>query len=519
MKHVLCLCFIAACILSWSIPTKCENIFIDGSSYADSAQVSLFDKTSFVIRGTMSPAWNSPIQLTVTDPIKINATAYIIEGNRFEKTIPMQGSIQEMLLYLTATETMNIPVCAGDTIDITFNDDDLTLYSNNQITNLDLQLASTLYKYKNTKKYDRSLKSLSNMYRASLKHGAAHNSHTDSIKKVWIEQFDDYIAGYKTAIDTFIINHGKPRLEKYFRIAGFYEELNIFSLTDMVFDPQFKSTLYLDSINSNVPFNIYHDSFLAYPHYRNFAYRYASTAYPILLAKSENRSVAEKTPVNPYDIYCKFSPTQFFSDWINSRVWEFWYRHYNPEIAMMCLNYVYEHTADKEIKSGYAKYNPELARLSPGKPAPHISMIDTNGKQYTLDDFKGKYLYLDLWDFSCGVCCREFLGMPEFKKYFADVIDNVEIVTVCMSKHQKRLNDFVIKYNMDDLNLIIDPDNSDSCYSPHLFPTYIFIDPQGKIVEFNTERPSIILQKSKSGQPSVFEKSLRGRQSKSEQEP
>lgn len=61
---------------------------------------------------------------------------------------------------------------------------------------------------------------------------------------------------------------------------------------------------------------------------------------------------------------------------------------------------------------------------------------------------------------------------------------------------------------MNDQNFILDKKNSDSCYDISTLPTYVLINPQGKIVEFNTDRPSVILQKSKLGKLSVFERSL-----------
>ena len=61
---------------------------------------------------------------------------------------------------------------------------------------------------------------------------------------------------------------------------------------------------------------------------------------------------------------------------------------------------------------------------------------------------------------------------------------------------------------MNELNLILDKKNSDSCYDANLLPTYVLIDPEGRIVEFNTARPSEILKKAAEGTPTTFEQSL-----------
>lgn len=58
-------------------------------------------------------------------------------------------------------------------------------------------------------------------------------------------------------------------------------------------------------------------------------------------------------------------------------------------------------------------------------------------------------------------------------------------------------------------NLIIDTHLTDRCYTELAYPTYVLIDPEGRIVEFATDRPSSILQASRRGQRTVFEKVLR----------
>ena len=42
-----------------------------------------------------------------------------------------------------------------------------------------------------------------------------------------------------------------------------------------------------------------------------------------------------------------------------------------------------------------------------GEQVPDFKYTDINGKTYTLSDFAGKYIYLDVWATWCGPCKRE----------------------------------------------------------------------------------------------------------------
>ncbi len=464
----------------------------------DSDSIALLQPSWFVIKGEMSPSWNGSFRIAVTDPVKNNGhDIKTYADNKFQKTIPMRGHLQNIFLYVPGT--MTIPVCAGDTIELKLGDDDLTLSSNNPAANLDLQLSNVLYRKIRKNEIERN--KLVAKYRSKIHSGRSQG--TDSLQQKLISKIADHQARYTTAIDTFIENHGKPRLEKHFRISQFYHLMRDLVLIDAPIE-RLKPTLFLDSIHSALPYNFYCDSFLANPNYCEFWLNYLmAQAYSMPEMKNaENDSLM-------LSFIRKFAPTTMISDLACFNYWSNIYHFKGPETANAFVENLFETSLTPEIKAEYAQLSHDITRLCSGESAPGITLTDGNGHRYTLDDFKGKYLYLDFWDFGCKPCLNEFAVVPELKEHFGDKMDAVEIVTVCASKPSKsKLEEFARQHGMTERNLILDKKRSDKCYDMKLFPTYVLIDPDGKIVEFNTARPSSILKDAKSGIATTFEKAL-----------
>lgn len=499
LKTLILSCLI---ILSGNNMATSQNIFeiSDSTACSDSIITELFKETSFVIKGEMSPRWEGSLDLAVTDPIKNHRhTLKTTAGNRFECVVPMRGALQQIYLYVPGTA--QIPVCAGDTITLMLDDDDMRLSSSRHDTDLDLKLASTIFRKMRKREYE--LNNLFNSYINESRMFSVQNTDTDSIKNRTIQRFREYNDMNKTLIDTFIQHHGTPRLEKYFRYSGFYKTLKWVSFCRVDL-PTLNPSLQLNDTTS-LPFNSYADSLLMYPDYLDFMMDYVNMA----VSRINENSPSGADMKNSFKIRREISPSPGFADMANYKDLNTVYSCYGPDQAANVLGYVFETTGNREIKNEISGLMPDLTKLFKGEPAPPIALKDCDGKTYTLDNFKGKYLYLDFWDFGCKPCIEEFRYIPELKKQFGEKIKSVAFVTVCVSRpSKKKLEAFAAQHGMNELNLILDKKNSDSCYDVNLLPTYVLIDPDGRIVEFNTARPSEILKKAAEGTPTEFELSL-----------
>jgi peroxiredoxin len=63
---------------------------------------------------------------------------------------------------------------------------------------------------------------------------------------------------------------------------------------------------------------------------------------------------------------------------------------------------------DKNYKELINNSYKALEKLRKGMPAPEFTFPDTAGRQVSLSDFRGRLVYIDVWNSNCSPCFREF---------------------------------------------------------------------------------------------------------------
>lgn len=143
------------------------------------------------------------------------------------------------------------------------------------------------------------------------------------------------------------------------------------------------------------------------------------------------------------------------------------------------------------MKQYYAEAQKKLL-LNNTMSAP-FDYLNFKGGNTKLSDFKGKYVYIDVWATWCGPCRAEipFLKKVE-EKYQGKNIAFVSI-SVDVQKDFEKWKKFVDEKQLGGVQLFADKDwNSDfmKSYSINSIPRFILIDPTGKIVSADASRPS-----------------------------
>ena len=147
-------------------------------------------------------------------------------------------------------------------------------------------------------------------------------------------------------------------------------------------------------------------------------------------------------------------------------------------------------THKKEIADSYNK----LISVSKGQPSPKfVDYENYAGGTTSLDDLKGKYVYVDVWATWCGPCKREIPFLKDIeKKYHGKNIEFVSISVDRAKDHDKWLA-MVKEKELKGIQLFSDKDWESDFVTGYLIkgiPRFILIDPNGTIVNSNAPRPS-----------------------------
>ena len=126
-------------------------------------------------------------------------------------------------------------------------------------------------------------------------------------------------------------------------------------------------------------------------------------------------------------------------------------------------------------------------------PSPTFDYLNYAGGQTKLEDFKGKYVYIDVWATWCGPCRQEIPFLQEIEKKYHD--KNITFISISIDKlkDQEKWKTMVKDKSLGGVQLFADNDwNSKFIkdYKINSIPRFIIIDPNGIIVKADAARPS-----------------------------
>jgi thiol-disulfide isomerase/thioredoxin len=125
--------------------------------------------------------------------------------------------------------------------------------------------------------------------------------------------------------------------------------------------------------------------------------------------------------------------------------------------------------------------------------SPSFDYLNHKGGNTKLEDFKGKYVYVDVWATWCGPCRAEIPFLKKTEEKYHD--KNIVFVSISVDtqKDFEKWKTFVTDKNLGGVQLFADKDwSSDFIKSFGItsIPRFILIDPTGKVVEGDASRPS-----------------------------
>lgn len=128
-----------------------------------------------------------------------------------------------------------------------------------------------------------------------------------------------------------------------------------------------------------------------------------------------------------------------------------------------------------------------------GQPSPAFAYENHKGGTTKLDDFKGKYVYIDVWATWCGPCRQEIPHLKSIEEKYHDKKIEFVSLSIDAKKDYEKWRKFVTDKSLGGVQLIADNDWKSAftmAYGVDSIPRFILIDPQGKVVDANAKRPS-----------------------------
>jgi thiol-disulfide isomerase/thioredoxin len=150
------------------------------------------------------------------------------------------------------------------------------------------------------------------------------------------------------------------------------------------------------------------------------------------------------------------------------------------------------------LDQNYAAQHEVFAKFKKGSPSPKfVNYENFSGGKTSLDDLKGKYVYIDVWATWCTPCLNEIPALQALEKEFQGKniqflsisVDNVDGQRGSKDEWKKMLTE----KKLGGIQLYADKDFQSEfmvAYNVNSIPRFIIIDPNGNIVDFDAPRPS-----------------------------
>ena len=145
------------------------------------------------------------------------------------------------------------------------------------------------------------------------------------------------------------------------------------------------------------------------------------------------------------------------------------------------------------LETNYEREHAVFVTLKKGEPSPNFNYTDTQGKMVSLEDFRGKYVFIDIWATWCAPCKREFPFLKEMEHEYKD--KDLAIISLSIDKmeHKERWLQMIENENLSGIQLLADNEwNSDfiSAYNIRMIPRFILLDKNGIVIDANAPNPS-----------------------------
>jgi thiol-disulfide isomerase/thioredoxin len=126
--------------------------------------------------------------------------------------------------------------------------------------------------------------------------------------------------------------------------------------------------------------------------------------------------------------------------------------------------------------SGCARQPAQSGALETGRPAPAFKLPDINGRQLSLDQYKGKVVLLDFWATWCGPCR---MTMPVLESLQKEYPDRLVLLAINLQEPKEAVQEYIRQQNLKSQVLLDEQGTVGSQYGADAIPMQVLIDKAG----------------------------------------
>ena len=158
------------------------------------------------------------------------------------------------------------------------------------------------------------------------------------------------------------------------------------------------------------------------------------------------------------------------------------------EATLMQANMTAESLKEEDFAAELRWKISQAQKLEVGQTAYDIRMIDRNGREHRLSEFKGKRIYIDFWATWCGPCIQE---SPAFEALYEEYKDkDVVFLQVSIDKNLNAWKNYISRHNKRVPQFRSDDPVLKEKWAVLYIPRFVLIDKDFRIASPFAPRPS-----------------------------